>query len=582
MEDGIIAYGDDAYNTLIIDHQNGYKSYYLHLSAREVTPGQYVTKGTRICTTGEKGSLGSPHLHYEIRYNGIPVDPYGWQGNYPDPYTLSQNLYLWDETIGSNSKPIVSAFSATPNPSLVENPVEIRANYYDADGDKPSTMRVHYSYGDWSEKDWYQDMVLILGSESNGTYGATISGFSKGGEVVYKFEALDGKGGKADVLQGKFVVNSKPQVSNPVTTPNPGTTADTFTTTVNVKDAEGDATIMARIHYSFDGGITYPRFSNMSRQSGTNYDGIYSDTIDGITTIGTVLYKFEFIDLKGAKADITTGSFIVRAAEVSISGIVTDAMGNGLSGVAVRLSECQSKDLMTDLDGRYRFNNVPQNLSCRVEPSKNGYTFKPFSYRITSVNKDLIWNFSGVKTSYSWSGKVLKTDDSPLKDVLLSLSGCAIDTFKSLSDGSYRFDEIPIDGNVACIVTPLLQGFKFNPGSYSLIGNNEDQVEKNFTATKLFSISGFVKVNGYAKAGVNVSLTGCGNDLQVTDTDGFYKFSELIGGTTCTVTVSKVDLSFSPDKQVVTISNQDVVLADFIGTTLEKPTLSVTPAQQTV
>jgi len=88
------------YNTVEIDHQNGYKTYYLHLSNQNVTEDQQVYKGqTIIGYSGNTGTSGY-HLHFEVQKetpNGwVPVDPYGWTGSGTDPYTRATNITLWE------------------------------------------------------------------------------------------------------------------------------------------------------------------------------------------------------------------------------------------------------------------------------------------------------------------------------------------------------------------------------------------------------------------------------------------------------------------------------------------------------
>jgi murein DD-endopeptidase MepM/ murein hydrolase activator NlpD len=75
--------------TVEIDHGNGLLSYYGHLSLIGVSKGQYVQRGQVIGRSGMTGTATGPHLHFGIYYtngNG-PVDPYGWSGSFPDPYT---------------------------------------------------------------------------------------------------------------------------------------------------------------------------------------------------------------------------------------------------------------------------------------------------------------------------------------------------------------------------------------------------------------------------------------------------------------------------------------------------------------
>ncbi len=129
--DGIIHYPDSFpgipnalyYHTLEIDHQNGFKSYYLHLFSYPssnnavVNEGDYITQGKLIGYSGEAGSPNSPHLHFEIQYNGKPVDPYGWESTYKeDPYTKLTgvvNYKLWLDNPPSGSTTIMDELNGS-------------------------------------------------------------------------------------------------------------------------------------------------------------------------------------------------------------------------------------------------------------------------------------------------------------------------------------------------------------------------------------------------------------------------------------------------------------------------------------
>jgi len=62
--------------TIMIDHGNGISTRYGHLSGFAVTSGQRVQRGEIIGYVGESGRSTGPHLHYEVRINDTPVNPY--------------------------------------------------------------------------------------------------------------------------------------------------------------------------------------------------------------------------------------------------------------------------------------------------------------------------------------------------------------------------------------------------------------------------------------------------------------------------------------------------------------------------
>ena len=62
-------------NVVVLDHGSGYETYYAHLNRRLVTVGQTISRGDRIALMGNTGRSTGVHLHYEIRKDGVAVNP---------------------------------------------------------------------------------------------------------------------------------------------------------------------------------------------------------------------------------------------------------------------------------------------------------------------------------------------------------------------------------------------------------------------------------------------------------------------------------------------------------------------------
>jgi murein DD-endopeptidase MepM/ murein hydrolase activator NlpD len=72
---------DDHYgNLIIIDHENGYETYYGHNSKLSVSKGQMIRRGQVIALSGNTGRSSAPHLHYEIKRGGVSVNPENYIG----------------------------------------------------------------------------------------------------------------------------------------------------------------------------------------------------------------------------------------------------------------------------------------------------------------------------------------------------------------------------------------------------------------------------------------------------------------------------------------------------------------------
>jgi murein DD-endopeptidase MepM/ murein hydrolase activator NlpD len=63
-----------------LEHGQGWATLYAHLSRFYVRPGQTVNQGTVIGAVGTAGRSTGPHLHFEIRYKNVPLNPLAYLG----------------------------------------------------------------------------------------------------------------------------------------------------------------------------------------------------------------------------------------------------------------------------------------------------------------------------------------------------------------------------------------------------------------------------------------------------------------------------------------------------------------------
>ena len=114
---------------IIIEHDAGWSSLYAHLSEAQVQAGDEVAQGDVIGLAGATGTVTGPHLHFELRLRGEPVDPL----LYLPPGRAAPPVELLDAdptplapTPGHTSTPTARPTrtpTATPEPSPIGEPV---------------------------------------------------------------------------------------------------------------------------------------------------------------------------------------------------------------------------------------------------------------------------------------------------------------------------------------------------------------------------------------------------------------------------------------------------------------------------
>lgn len=91
---------------VIVRHENGLETVYGHLSRFLVKPNQYVKVGQPIALSGNTGRSTGPHLHFETRYMGYPINPmaifdFRNRTTFTDTYLFTKSTYTDARSYGS-------------------------------------------------------------------------------------------------------------------------------------------------------------------------------------------------------------------------------------------------------------------------------------------------------------------------------------------------------------------------------------------------------------------------------------------------------------------------------------------------
>jgi murein DD-endopeptidase MepM/ murein hydrolase activator NlpD len=94
--DGIVRFADQysGYGRrVVVDHGGGVETWYGHMSKLYVHTGQEVRRAELIGEVGMSGRVTAPHLHYEVRVNGRPMNPYQYLANANSIHQVAKNEF---------------------------------------------------------------------------------------------------------------------------------------------------------------------------------------------------------------------------------------------------------------------------------------------------------------------------------------------------------------------------------------------------------------------------------------------------------------------------------------------------------
>ena len=278
------------------------------------------------------------------------------------------------------------------------------------------------------------------------------------------------------------------------------------------------------------------------------------DVLIGLTLHGVKSNRVRIgIGVLGGGPPDEDGAGPTLAPPYLISGRVTAANGDGMSGVTLALNGDQVQAITTDASGSYSFLvNTFGNYT--LSATKAFFNFTPPAKTFNNLsNSQSNVNFSGVRQTHSVSGAIFDNHNNPAGGVSVALSdsnNATIGSFTTNADGVYSFTNVPagFDYHVTPAASALLT---FVPQNISTL---DSDLVLNFVGTpRKYTISGrVVDTNNQPVTGINLILSGSETARIKSDSNGNYSMSvTVLGNYTVTAAVEQDFCTFAPPSQSV-------------------------------
>jgi subtilisin family serine protease len=258
-------------------------------------------------------------------------------------------------------------------------------------------------------------------------------------------------------------------------------------------------------------------------------------------------------------AAIELGGRPVYTISGKINGLGAEATASvNLSGSKIELAS-------VDSSGNYRFRNLVAGGTYTVTPRVQSiyqYSLTPPSYTFSNLGANQSADFSASRANYNISGRVTGPSGNGVAGISIRPNFGSSQTVLTDANGNYLLENLPagisydvVAGNLNYVLDP----------THQFVGKLTKDEVVNFTASRLFSITGQVKdKTGKGLANAFVQALGPFSPQADTDSNGNYRLNSIVEAGTYTITARLNSYVVEPNGALVTNVSSDQTL-DFVA-----------------
>lgn len=255
----------------------------------------------------------------------------------------------------------------------------------------------------------------------------------------------------------------------------PGSAPPITTATISGRVLDGNGAPVSAATLSLTG--TFSRTTQTDATGAYAFTGLAAGTYSISISKAGLGFTPATVNFNNLTSDQTANftAFVV----FSISGKVT---GLGFDSISVNLSGSQTRNVLTDINGNYSFDQLPAGGNYTVAINTQIWNITPSSYTFNNLSANQTANFSASGARYTISGRITRLGN-PLPGVTVAIengSGFTPPTTTTDANGQYSFTNVAAGGSY--VIRPSAANYRFDPPTRDFNVLNGNKTAADFIA----------------------------------------------------------------------------------------------------